>query len=73
MPITPFLDLDYEWETVMGKGKDPEFSFALPRGPERRIDSGRIRDAYEVREKFFAVETAEDALQFFRNLDLTSL
>jgi hypothetical protein len=66
MPITPYLDLHYEWETTMGKGKDPEFSFALPRGPERRIDSGRFKDAFAMRERFFAIEKPEDALEFFR-------
>jgi hypothetical protein len=66
MPITPFLDSQFEWETTMGRENDPVFSFTLPPVHRRRIDQGRFKEPFAMREQFFAIKDAEEVLSFFR-------
>jgi hypothetical protein len=71
LPIYPYLYTWGEWETAMSEDPDPLFSFLLApihqqanRGID--IDPRKVRDVFELRHDFFAIQTPTQALAFFR-------
>jgi hypothetical protein len=75
LPVVALLSTYPHWKVTMSADPDPVFSFAIE--PDRVIprEDGsfwgnwldkREADAHEVRRRFFAVKTPEQALAFFR-------
>ena len=74
LPIIPVLQTWGEWGAYMSDEADPSFSFKLrPVQLTTRGDGGvsvkkemRVKEAFPMRERFFAIQTAQDALAFFQ-------
>jgi len=62
LPVVAALECRDGWQVAMDGSRDPVFSFAAP--PNTR--GYRSADAFEVRKRFFAIGSPEDALRFFR-------
>ncbi len=73
--IDPILETRGEWDARLSEESDPEISFVFhPNQPQANEDGGttwaaspfRHEEGFELRESFFAIRTAEDALNFYR-------
>jgi hypothetical protein len=73
LPIHPVLETHGAWQAFLGNEPDPVISFRLgpmrqtvePDGIRYQREPDRVEDAFELREQFFAIQNAKDALQFF--------
>jgi hypothetical protein len=75
LPIRPLLETAGEWEAFIGDETDPVISFKLslrrreivmPDKVRYEREPALIKDAFLLREHFFEVRNAEDALKFFQ-------
>lgn len=75
LPIIPFLKTAGEWEAYIGQEADPVISFLFRKRPVQILEDGRRqweaapdrqKEGFALREQFFAIKSAEDALRFFQ-------
>jgi hypothetical protein len=74
LPIFPLLETAGAWQAFLGDEADPVISFKL--GPMRQTieadgirhqrEPDRVKEASTLRDHFFAIKDAKDALQFFQ-------
>jgi hypothetical protein len=69
VPIVAQLVIEHRWRVRMSGDPDPVFSFEClgVRAKPKRVD------AWIVRERFFAIKTPDDALEFFKEFGPWSL
>jgi hypothetical protein len=74
LPIHPVLETAGGWQAFLGHEANPVISFKLgpmqqqtiePDGIRYQRVPDRVEEAFELREQFFAIQNAKDALQFF--------
>lgn len=70
IPVIAALDTRAVWVVTMSEGPDPEFTCRAVRTPKDEMAGERwefkTADAFEVRNRVFALQTPEDALELFR-------
>ena len=75
LPIFPALETRDEWEAYIGEEADPVITFVLRRRPPQQLEDGSVKsgllpfrqkEAFALRDNFFAIQSAEDALRFFQ-------
>jgi hypothetical protein len=74
LPIHPILETAGAWQAFLGDEANPVISFKLGQMRQTTEPDGgiryqrapdRVEDAFVLRERFFAIRNAKDALQFF--------
>lgn len=74
LPIYPLLETRDEWRAFLIREDDPVISFELaawvkieePDGTRYQGSPSRVKDAFDLRQSFFEIRTAEDAIAFFQ-------